>query len=75
MTTMQDLANAVAAEATVEASVLSLLNGMVAQIKAAQVSTDTSAMDKVVADIQAHTSIMQAAVVANTPATPVAVAP
>ncbi len=75
MTTMQDLANAVAAEATVEASVLSMLEGMVSKIKAAQASTDTSAMDKVVADIQTHTSIMQAAVVANTPAAPVAVAP
>jgi hypothetical protein len=73
MTTIQDVAAAIAAENTIDASVLALLNGLAAQVKAAQASTvagDAAAMDKLVADIQAHAATMQAAVVANTPVTP-----
>lgn len=75
MTTIQDVANAVAAETTVQNSVLALLNGMIAQIKTAQATGDSSAMDAVVASIQANTAALQAAVTANTPAAPVPAVP
>lgn len=70
MATLQDIANAVAAETSVDNSIVTLLNGIVAQLQAAQASNDPAAMDAVVSSIQANTAILQTAITANTPVTP-----
>ena len=70
MATIQDVSAAVAAESTVDDSIIVLLNGIVQQLKDAQASNDPAALDVVVAGIQANTAKIQAAVTANTP-TPV----
>jgi hypothetical protein len=74
MATLQDIANAVAAETTIDNSIVTLLNSIVAQLKAAQASNDPAAMDAVVSSIQSNTAILQAAITANTPAAPTATA-
>lgn len=71
MATLQDIANAVAAETTVDQSIVTLLDNIVAELKAAQASNDPAAMDAVVASIQANQKILSDAVTANTPVTPV----
>lgn len=70
MATIQDLTNAVAAESTVDDSIIALLNSIVAQLQAAIATGDPAALDTVVAGIQANTAKIQAAVTANTPVTP-----
>lgn len=70
---MQDLTAAVAAETSVQQSVITMLNGLVAQLKAAMTTTPQVAspeLDAVVASIQANTKALQDAVTANTPAVP-----
>jgi hypothetical protein len=71
MATLQDIANAVAAETTVDNSIVTLLNSIVAELKTAQASNDPNAMATVVSNIQANTAILTAAITANTPAAPV----
>lgn len=71
MATIQDIQAAVAAESTVDDSIVTLLNNIVAELKAAQASNDPLALDAVVASIQANTKKLSDAVTANTPATPV----
>jgi uncharacterized coiled-coil protein SlyX len=71
MATIQDLTAAVAAESTVDDSIIALLNGIVQQLKDAQASGDPAALDAVVASIQANTAKIQDAVTANTPVVPV----
>jgi len=66
MATLQDVTAAVAAESTVDDSIIVLLNGIVQQLKDAQASNDPAALDVVVANIQANTAKIQAAVTANT---------
>jgi len=66
MATIQDVSAAVAAESTVDDSIIVLLNGIVQQLKDAQASNDPAALDVVVANIQANTAKIQAAVTANT---------
>lgn len=68
MATIQDIANAVAAETTVDQSIVTLLDNIVTELKAAQASNNPVAMDAVVASIQANQKILSDAVTANTPA-------
>lgn len=75
MATINDVSAAVAAESTVDDSIVTLLNSIVQQLKDAQASNDPAALDAVVASIQANTKKLSDAVTANTPvAAPVAVA-
>lgn len=69
MATIQDVQAAVAAESTVDDSIVTLLNGIVQQLKDAQASNDPAALDAVVASIQANTKKLSDAVTANTPVT------
>lgn len=71
MATIQDLTAAVAAESSVDDSIVALLNNIVQQLKDAQASNDPAALDAVVQGIQANTKKIQDAVTANTPVTPV----
>jgi hypothetical protein len=71
MATIQDVSAAVSAESSVDDSIITLLNGIVQQLKDAQASNDPAALDAVVAGIQANTKKLQDAVTANTPVTPV----
>lgn len=75
MATLQNINDAVTAQATVEASVVTMLQGLTQQIKDAQASNDPVAMDKVVANIQANTKVLSDAVAANTPVAPAVPAP
>lgn len=68
MATIQDVSAAVAAESTVDDSIITLLNQIVQQLKDAQASNDPAALDAVVAGIQANTKKLSDAVTANTPA-------
>jgi len=68
MATIQDIQAAVAAESTVDDSIVTLLNNIVAELKAAQASNDPAALDAVVASIQSNTKKLSDAVTANTPA-------
>ena len=70
MATIQDVQAAVAAESTVDDSIITLLNGIVQQLKDALATGNPAALDAVVQSIQANTAKLQAAVTANTPATP-----
>lgn len=76
MATLQDISNAVTAETAVDQSIVTLLNGIVQQLKDAQASNDPAAMDAVVSNIQANTKILSDAITANTvPGAPTSVAP
>jgi hypothetical protein len=68
MATLTDVETAVAAERTVEDSVVTLLNGLAAQLKAALAANDPAAVQAVVDQITANTQAMSAAVTANTAA-------
>jgi hypothetical protein len=68
MTKISDLQDAVAAERTVSASVITLLNDINQRLKDAIASGDPAALDAVVADITNNTKALSDAVVANTPA-------
>lgn len=77
-TTTNSLANlqaAVAAETTIDQSVLTLLTTLSAEIQAASPTGDNPAIDAVVATMQANAATLSAAVTANTPAPPAAPAP
>jgi len=67
MATIQDVQAAVAAESTVDDSIITLLNGIVQQLKDALATGNPAALDAVVQSIQANTAKLQAAVTANTP--------
>ena len=71
MATIQDINAAIAAESSVDDSIIALLNGIVQQLKDAQASNDPAAIDVVIAGITANTKKIQDAVTANTPVTPV----
>lgn len=68
MASISDVNAAVAAQTTVEQSVIALLNGISQQLKDAQASGDPAAIDQVVANINANTKALSDAVAANTPA-------
>lgn len=65
---LSDLQAAVAAEDTVIASALTLINGFAAQLAAA--GTDPAALAALTTDINAKATALAAAVAANTPAAP-----
>lgn len=75
MAQIDDLSAAVAAESTMDDSIIKMLNGLVDQLKAAQTAPAASgaqaasnpALDEVIANIQANTKRLSDAVVANTP--------
>ena len=69
MATLQDITDAVNNETSVDNAIVTLLDGIVTQLQAAQSSTDPTAMATVVANIQANTKILSDAIVANTPVT------
>lgn len=68
MANIQDIADAVAQQRTVEASATTMLNQLVQELKAAQANNDQAKMDQVLSDIQANTKTLSDAVAANTPA-------
>lgn len=68
--TLDDVQTAVAAETTVEGSVITLLNGIAAQLAAALAANDPAKVQAIVDQITANTTAMSAAVAANTPAAP-----
>jgi hypothetical protein len=70
MATLADIQAAVAAEKTVEDSVLALLSGLAQQLKDAIANNDPAAMQAVVDSLNSNASAMAAAVTANTPAPP-----
>lgn len=70
MTTISDLTAAVAAQNTVEQSLLTLINGLVSQLSAAKAAGDSAGMDTLLSSIQSNTKLLSDAVVANTPAAP-----
>lgn len=66
MSTLADVTADVAAETTVEGSVLTLLQGLAAQVAALQ--PNQASIDALHASLQGNITAMQAAVAANTPA-------
>lgn len=73
MSALTDLQAAVAAEDTLIASAITLIDGIPALIAAA--GTDPVALAALQADITAHSAALAAAVAANTPAALPALAP
>ena len=73
MSALSDLQAAVAAEDTVIASAVTLIQGFAAQLAAA--GTDPVALAALTSDITAQAAALGAAVAANTPAAPPAPAP
>ncbi len=70
MATLADIQAAVAAEKTVEDSVVQLLGQISQQLKDAIAANDPAAMQAVVDQLDANAKAMSDAVVANTPAAP-----
>jgi hypothetical protein len=68
MASLADIQAAVAAETTVENSVVALLQTLSADLQAAIASNDPAAMQAVVDTINTNTAALAAAVTANTPA-------
>ena len=66
--TLDDITNAVAAEQTVEASAITLLNQLAAEVAAA--ANDPAKIQAIVTQIQTNAATLAAAVTANTPAAP-----
>lgn len=69
MASLQDISNAVAAEKTVEDSVITLLGEISQKLDEAIKSNDPAAMQQIVDDLDAHRQALADAVTANTPAT------
>jgi peptidoglycan hydrolase CwlO-like protein len=74
-TALSDLQAAVAAQTTVDASVVTLLQGLSAQLTAALAAGDDTAVEAAAQAIAANTATLAAAVTANTPAAPSSPAP
>lgn len=68
MATIADIQAAVTAEQTVEASVITLLQTLSADLKAALAANDPAALQAVVDSINTNAAALAAAVTANTPA-------
>ncbi len=66
MATLNDIRDAVAAEKTVEDSIITLLGQIAQQLKDAIASNDPAAMQQVVDDLTAHRQALADAVTANT---------
>jgi hypothetical protein len=74
-TALENLQAAVAAEATVEASVVTLLTTLSADLQSAIASNNPAAIQAVADQIAANTATLAAAVTANTPAPAAPAAP
>lgn len=70
MATLADIQAAVAAEQTVETSVITLLGQLSMELQAAIDSEDPVAMQAVVTAINTNAAALSAAITANTPAPP-----
>lgn len=68
MATLQEIRDAVAAEKTVEDSIIALLGEISQKLNDAIAANDPAAMQQVVDDLNAHRQALADAVVANTPA-------
>lgn len=68
MATINDLKAAVERNTSVDDSVLTMLTGLVQQLKDAQANNDPAAIDQLIAQLDANTQKMTDAVTANTPA-------
>jgi hypothetical protein len=68
MATMDDLKAAVQRNTDVDASVITLLQGIAQQLKDAQAANDPAAIQAVIDQIDANTKALSDAVTANTPA-------
>jgi flagellin-specific chaperone FliS len=68
MATLTELTAAVDRNTAVDDSVLTLIQGIVQQLKDAQNSNDPQAIDALIAKLDANTQKMTDAVTANTPA-------
>ena len=67
---MADLTTAVANDTTVSGSIITLLNGVAAQLAAALAANNPAAIEALVTQLNANAAAMAAAVTANTPAAP-----
>ena len=72
MAALDDLQAEVARNTSVEASAVTLIQGLAAQIAAATANNDTAALAKLTSDLSASADALAAAVTANTPAPPAA---
>lgn len=70
MANLADLAAEVAAEKTVDDSVVALLNGLTANLAAAVAANDPAAVQAVLDSMKVNSAELAAAVAANTPAAP-----
>lgn len=70
MAVLDDLTAAVAAQKSVDDSIETLLDGIAQQLKDAQAANDPAAVQAIIADLQANTAKVQAAITKNTPVTP-----
>jgi hypothetical protein len=68
MATIDDIKAAVTAETTLEGSLVTLLNQVVGNLKAAVAANDPAALQAVLDQLQANANTMSAALQANTPA-------
>lgn len=68
MANLDKLTDAIAREVTVDNSIITLLNGLAAQLKAA--NGDQAAIDAVVGQMTSNADAIAAAVSANTPTDP-----
>ena len=70
--TMTDLENAISQNNTVMGSAVTLIEGLIQQLKDAAASGDDAAVEAKAAEILANTQALSAAIAANTPAQPAA---
>lgn len=70
MSALDDLKAAVAAEANVEQSAVTLLNGLAQQLKDAVATNNSAAIEDVANQIISNTAGLAAAITANTPPPP-----
>lgn len=70
MATLADIQAKVAAETVVEQSVITLLQSLSADLKAALAANDPVALQAIADGLDANTASLAAAVTANTPAAP-----
>lgn len=70
MATLADLTAEISAETTIDQSIVTLLDGIAAQLAAAQASNDPVAIQTVLTSLQANSKILSDAIAANTPVAP-----
>jgi cell division septation protein DedD len=68
MSSLSDLQAAVAAQTSVTASAVTLIQGLATEISAAAASNDSAALEQLASQLQSSTASLAAAVSANTPA-------